>query len=192
MAPSGQRIGPVKRPARGPDRGKEQSDETATPLDEIGAGGKRETGGHPPLAARRPPNRPPPPEGPARTRPARPRLTLLPPAQASLPRMGPRLGRRMKTSRDRRTGRPPAGPPPFVPQRPRRRFGPPSDPADPLRELNARILSLAAEQSPPHARQLSEGRSKSSLLFDRSLRSAQIVRIVSLHLGGGGSADVSG
>ena len=115
MAPSGQRIGPVEGPARGQDRGKEQSDETATPLDEIGAGGKRETGGHPPLAARRPPNRPPPPEGPARARPARPRLTFLPPRPGvPAPHRCPAWGRRA-------TGGPVAprtGPPPFLPHHP--------------------------------------------------------------------------
>lgn len=75
MTVSGRRIGTIGRPARGRDRGKEQSDEAGTPLDEIGPGGKREAGGHPPLAARRPPNRHPPSEGPARARHVRPQLT---------------------------------------------------------------------------------------------------------------------
>src|SRR5690606_33232091 len=75
MGPPDQGIGPVERPARGQDRGKEQSDEAGTPLDEIGPGGKREARGDPPLAARRSPNRRPPSETPVRAWPARPQLT---------------------------------------------------------------------------------------------------------------------
>lgn len=189
IGPSDKGIGPVERPARGQDRGKEQSDEAGTPLDEIGPGGKREARGDPPLAARRSPNRRPPSETPVRAWPARPQLTPF--ASPDRDADGPAAPARPTTGGPAAPRR--AGPPDFprdAGPTGRRPDSPPLPPHKPSRSVNAANLSPAAGQSGARDRRLSGARFKSLPAFDRSPRSQQIVPHRQSAFRGGGSADV--